>query len=74
MGVANNFGCFFLSGLPGGIDYVLLVLVRYLSWGLGFHIQGLTRQQVREGLLHPAKEKYWMAMINLWLRGPPMCM
>jgi hypothetical protein len=27
MGVANNFGCFFLSGLPGGIDYVLLVLV-----------------------------------------------
>lgn len=27
-GVANNFGCFFLSGLPGGIDYVLLVLVK----------------------------------------------
>jgi hypothetical protein len=27
-GCANNFGCFFLSGLPGGIDYVLLVLVR----------------------------------------------
>jgi hypothetical protein len=28
MGVANNFGCFFLSGLPGGLDYVMLVLVR----------------------------------------------
>jgi hypothetical protein len=27
-GVANNLGCFFLSGLPGGIDYVLLVLVK----------------------------------------------
>ena len=27
-GVANNFGCFFLSGLPGGIDYVMLVLVK----------------------------------------------
>ena len=27
-GAANNFGCFFLSGLPGGIDYVLLVLVK----------------------------------------------
>eukprot|EP00039_Didymoeca_costata_P013490 m.205851 g.205851 ORF g.205851 m.205851 type:complete len:143 (+) comp15791_c0_seq13:556-984(+) len=27
-GVANNFGCFFLSGLPGGLDYVLLVLVK----------------------------------------------
>eukprot|EP01104_Vermistella_antarctica_P015620 TRINITY_DN5176_c0_g1_i1.p1 TRINITY_DN5176_c0_g1~~TRINITY_DN5176_c0_g1_i1.p1 ORF type:complete len:220 (-),score=47.34 TRINITY_DN5176_c0_g1_i1:99-758(-) len=26
-GVANNLGCFFLSGLPGGVDYVLLVLV-----------------------------------------------
>lgn len=26
-GVANNFGCFFLSGLPGGINYVLLVCV-----------------------------------------------
>lgn len=22
-GAANNFGCFFLSGLPGGIDYVM---------------------------------------------------
>ena len=27
-GVANNFGCFFLSGLPGGIDYLMLVLVK----------------------------------------------
>jgi hypothetical protein len=27
-GALNNFGCFFLSGLPGGIDYVLLVLVK----------------------------------------------
>lgn len=27
-GCANNFGCFFLSGLPGGVDYFLLVLVR----------------------------------------------
>ena len=26
-GVANNFGCFFLSGLPGGIDYVMLTCV-----------------------------------------------
>ena len=25
-GIANNFGCFFLSGLPGGLDYILLVL------------------------------------------------
>eukprot|EP01059_Diplonema_ambulator_P032369 TRINITY_DN6317_c0_g1_i2.p1 TRINITY_DN6317_c0_g1~~TRINITY_DN6317_c0_g1_i2.p1 ORF type:complete len:250 (+),score=65.30 TRINITY_DN6317_c0_g1_i2:37-786(+) len=25
-GTANNFGCFFLSGLPGGLDYVLLIL------------------------------------------------
>ena len=28
-GVANNFGCFFLSGLPGGMDYVLLVLMQH---------------------------------------------
>jgi len=27
-GVANNFGCFFLSGLPGGIDYAMLVCVQ----------------------------------------------
>lgn len=27
-GALNNFGCFFLSGLPGGIDYVMLVLVK----------------------------------------------
>ena len=27
MGVANNFGCFFLSGLPGGLDYAMLVMV-----------------------------------------------
>ena len=26
-GVANNFGCFFLSGVPGGIDYFMLVCV-----------------------------------------------
>lgn len=26
-GIANNFGCFFLSGLPGGIDYAMLVAV-----------------------------------------------
>jgi hypothetical protein len=26
-GVANNFGCFFLSGLPGGLDYVMLTCV-----------------------------------------------
>ena len=27
-GSTNNLGCFFLSGLPGGIDYFLLVLVK----------------------------------------------
>ena len=27
-GVANNVGCFFLSGLPGGLDYAMLVLVK----------------------------------------------
>jgi hypothetical protein len=27
-GVANNMGCFFLTGVPGGVDYVLLVLVK----------------------------------------------
>ena len=27
-GASNNFGCFFLSGLPGGINYALLVLVK----------------------------------------------
>jgi len=26
-GAANNFGCFFLSGFPGGVDFVLLTLV-----------------------------------------------
>ena len=28
-GIANNFGCFFLSGLPGAINYMLLVLVAH---------------------------------------------
>ena len=28
-GVANNVGCFVLSGLPGGIDYAMLVLVKH---------------------------------------------
>jgi hypothetical protein len=28
-GSANNFGCFFLSGLPGGLNYVLLVCVAH---------------------------------------------
>ena len=27
-GVSNNFGCFFLSGLPGGLNYAMLVLVK----------------------------------------------
>jgi hypothetical protein len=27
-GASNNMGCFFLSGLPGGLNYVLLVLVK----------------------------------------------
>lgn len=27
-GVGNNLGCFFLSGLPGGLDYVMLVGVK----------------------------------------------
>jgi hypothetical protein len=27
-GASNNLGCFFLSGLPGGVNYVLLVLVK----------------------------------------------
>jgi hypothetical protein len=27
IGVSVNFGCFILSGLPGGIDYLMLVLV-----------------------------------------------
>ena len=27
-GVANNFGCFILSGLPGGINYCMLVAVK----------------------------------------------
>ena len=42
-GVANNFGCFFLSGLPGGLDYVMLVLVRsgFGVWGLGFGVEDL---------------------------------
>jgi len=30
-GVANNLGCFFLSGLPGGIDYFLLVAEKH-NW------------------------------------------
>eukprot|EP00040_Diaphanoeca_grandis_P021687 m.115795 g.115795 ORF g.115795 m.115795 type:complete len:250 (-) comp28448_c0_seq1:96-845(-) len=25
-GTANNYGCFFLSGLPGGLDYIWLIL------------------------------------------------
>eukprot|EP00047_Mylnosiga_fluctuans_P011428 m.21279 g.21279 ORF g.21279 m.21279 type:complete len:268 (-) comp3610_c0_seq1:154-957(-) len=53
-GVANNFGCFFLSGLPGGIDYVLLTLVA-------------------QGLMDKGTEKKWCARINVWLRGPSMC-
>jgi hypothetical protein len=28
-GAANNFGCFFLSGLPGGLNYVFLVCVAH---------------------------------------------
>ena len=28
-GVANNVGCFVLSGLPGGLDYAMLVLVKH---------------------------------------------
>ena len=33
-GVANNFGCFFkfLSGLPGGVDYVMLTCVAQGGW------------------------------------------
>jgi hypothetical protein len=42
MGVANNFGCFFLSGLPGGLDYVMLVLVR----GFGFGACGVSVRMV----------------------------
>ena len=34
MGVANNFGCFFLSGLPGGLDFVMLVMVRIQQYSL----------------------------------------
>lgn len=30
-GIANNFGCFFLSGLPGGLNYVFLIAY-YHGW------------------------------------------
>jgi hypothetical protein len=28
-GALNNFGCFVLSGLPGGVDYIMLVCVKH---------------------------------------------
>ena len=90
MGVANNFGCFFLSGLPGGLDFALLVLVRRTppspskprtSFVFARRVGVCLRAssyfafgQVREKLLRASLEKSWFAHINLWLRAPPMCM
>jgi hypothetical protein len=73
MGVANNLGCFFLSGLPGGIDYVMLVLVLSPAAAPAPRPNSL-QVQVRENIMPASREKSLFAAINLWLRAPPMCM
>jgi len=50
-GAAANILCFFISGFPGGIDYLLLGLVK-------------------NGVIHPIREKRLNCSINTWLRAP----
>lgn len=66
-GVANNFGCFFLSGLPGGIDYVLLVLVKHDIMGK------LTEKKwnawINTWIRGPSMSIYIFQGFQAWLHG-----
>lgn len=54
-GVNIPYAIFFLSGLPGGIDYLLLTLSAH-------------------GFVSKSTQKAVYAKINLWVRGPAMCL
>ena len=54
-GINIPYAIFFLSGLPGGIDYAMLTLVAH-------------------GHVTKAFQKRAYAAINLWLRGPALCL
>lgn len=66
-GAANNFGCFFLSGLPGGLDYVMLVLVKQ---GV---MDALTEKRVNATInawcRMPSMIIYGFVMYQAWLYG-----
>jgi len=83
-GVFLNYVSFFVSGLPGGVDYAMLALVKHGARARGAHACArcmarapvprpecrATRARARVGYLEPLSEKYWNSKINVWMRGP----
>jgi hypothetical protein len=66
-GTTMNLGIFFLTGLPGGIDYVLLVLVKQ---GV---IDRMTEKRwfvhINVWLRAPALSVFWMIGFQTWHKG-----
>jgi hypothetical protein len=66
-GVANNFGCFILSGLPGGVDYCMLVAVKQ-GW-----MDKLTEKSwnawINTWIRGPAMSVYGFLAWQAWLLG-----
>ena len=66
-GIANNYGCFFLSGLPGGIDYFLLCLNYHNVVDRAFEKRWFTRINV--WLRGPALVVYTFLAWCTWFHG-----
>ena len=66
-GIANNFGCFFLSGIPGGIDYLLLCLNYHNVIDRAFEKRWYTRINV--WLRGPSMVVYTFLAWCTWYNG-----
>jgi len=72
-GVANNFGLFFLSGLPGGIDYFMLVCVcqRLMKKATQKHYYALLNVYIRGPSIVIYSFIGWQTMYH-GTYGPPL--
>eukprot|EP00051_Salpingoeca_urceolata_P028567 m.487525 g.487525 ORF g.487525 m.487525 type:complete len:272 (-) comp25063_c0_seq1:24-839(-) len=66
-GAANNFGAFFLSGLPGGTIYCLLVCVKQ-GW-MDKGTEKLWSSRINTWLRGPSMTVYTFVMYQAWLLG-----
>eukprot|EP00041_Stephanoeca_diplocostata_P024777 m.636663 g.636663 ORF g.636663 m.636663 type:complete len:260 (-) comp22599_c0_seq1:2615-3394(-) len=66
-GIANNFGCFFLSGLPGGLDYILLVLK--CEGYIGKMTEKRLNRYIQQWIRGPSMSIYGFIAWTAWRRG-----